>query len=124
VLTLRFESDFADLFEVRGQIRERRGETTRLLLSNRVAALRYCGLDGVVRVMTARFTPAPARLEESWPCRTALILGQVEIFIEFAAAWREPIAESAQHLYRVCGGARSAICRTGDANCRVERPVQ
>jgi glycogen debranching enzyme len=64
-LTLRFAADFADLFEVRGQVRERRGETVRFRLSDQAVAMRYGGLDGVTRVTTVRMAPAPTRLDAS-----------------------------------------------------------
>ena len=112
VLTLWFESDFADLFEVRGQTRERRGETTRLLPSNRVAALRYAGLDGVVRVTTVRFTPAPARLETSL-ARYDLALapeGQAEIFIEIGCSLgAEPMMETRSTYIGCLRAARRAL---------------
>jgi glycogen debranching enzyme len=64
-LTLRFGADFADLFEVRGHVRERRGETVPFRLSDQAIAMRYAGLDRVTRVTTVRLTPAPARLDTS-----------------------------------------------------------
>jgi glycogen debranching enzyme len=64
-LSLRFAADFADLFEVRGQVRERRGETVRFRLSDQAVAMRYAGLDGVTRVTTVRLAPAPTRLDAS-----------------------------------------------------------
>ena len=112
VLTLRFESDFADLFEVRGQTRVRRGKTAQVLLSNSVAALRYSGLDGVIRVMTVRFTPAPARLEESL-ARYELALdpeGQAEIFIEFSCSLGvEPVTETRSTYIGCMRAARRAL---------------
>ena len=112
VLTLRFESDFADLFEVRGQTRARRGKTTHLLLSNSAVALRYSGLDGVVRVMTVRFTPAPARLEPSL-ARYDLALdphGQVEIFIEYSCGLGlEPRIETRSTFTECMRAARRAL---------------
>src|SRR5215469_2627133 len=40
-LSLRFAADFADIFEVRGQRRSRRGRVSAALLSNASAELRY-----------------------------------------------------------------------------------
>jgi len=112
VLTLRFESDFADLFEVRGQTRARRGKSTQVLLSDSVAALRYVGLDGVARVMTVRFTPAPARLEPSL-ARYDLVLdprGQVEIFVEYGCSLgAEPRMETRSTFMECMWAARLAL---------------
>ena len=62
-LSLRFSSDFADIFEVRGQERPRRGQFSARRLSPDTAALHYTGLDAVERVTTLRFEPAPAELD-------------------------------------------------------------
>src|SRR5437764_1899606 len=58
-LSLSFASDFADVFEVRGQKRERRGKRSAERLSSDAVALRYLGLDGVERITTLRFASAP-----------------------------------------------------------------
>jgi glycogen debranching enzyme len=62
VLALRFDSDFADLFEVRGQRRARRGVATRSVIAPDQALLSYQGLDGVSRHTTLTFDPAPSEL--------------------------------------------------------------
>jgi glycogen debranching enzyme len=61
-IELAFAADFADVFEVRGSVRARRG----LLHEPEVGAdrvkLAYDGLDGARRETIMRFDPAPARL--------------------------------------------------------------
>jgi glycogen debranching enzyme len=57
-----FDSDFADLFEVRGMKRKRRGSRTAEIVGNDRAVLSYQGLDGVLRRATLSFDPAPRRL--------------------------------------------------------------
>src|SRR5206468_7502234 len=58
-LSIRFESDFADIFEVRGQQRDRKGR----LLDGGVGAaslvLGYQGLDDIERRMRIECSPAP-----------------------------------------------------------------
>jgi glycogen debranching enzyme len=61
-LSIGFAADFADLFEVRGQKRARRGRQSVERRSNATVALRYSGLDGVERVTKLSFEPAPTRL--------------------------------------------------------------
>ena len=59
VLTLKFDADFVDIFEVRGTVRERRG---RLLSPRRDpdgVVLAYEGLDGVTRRTTIECCPRP-----------------------------------------------------------------
>jgi glycogen debranching enzyme len=62
-LGLRFAADFADVFEVRGQKRARRGERSAECLAPDSVLLRYHGLDGVERDTSLRFEPAPTRLD-------------------------------------------------------------
>ena len=62
-LTIGFGADFADLFEVRGRKRARRGELSSERRSDASVALRYRGLDGIERVTGLAFEPAPTRLE-------------------------------------------------------------
>ena len=62
-LGIRFAADFADLFEVRGQSRARRGQISAERRSDSSVVLRYLGLDRVERVTTLEFEPAPTRLD-------------------------------------------------------------
>src|SRR5947209_7874579 len=61
-LKLLFDSDFADLFEVRGEKRSRRGIGSNNLLSPADVLLEYKGLDGLTRSMGLHFDPRPTRL--------------------------------------------------------------
>jgi glycogen debranching enzyme len=63
VLEIRFDADFADLFEVRGMHREHRGTRHPVAVTADQAILSYTGLDGERRGTTLRFDPAPARME-------------------------------------------------------------
>jgi len=61
-LSMVFENDFADLFEVRGSHRERRGTATAKLAGDGQVLLSYLGLDAKVRRTTLTFDPIPDRL--------------------------------------------------------------
>src|SRR5580692_10370868 len=61
-LTLLFDNDFADLFEVRGEKRARRGTGSSRLLGASDVALDYMGLDGKSRSTALHFDPRPTRL--------------------------------------------------------------
>jgi glycogen debranching enzyme len=61
-LTLLFDNDFADLFEVRGEKRPRRGVGSSKLLGAADVALDYKGLDGKSRSTALHFDPRPTRL--------------------------------------------------------------
>jgi len=61
-LTLLFDNDFADLFEVRGEKRARRGAGSGKLLGSAGVVLEYNGLDGKLRSTALHFDPRPTRL--------------------------------------------------------------
>ena len=61
-LSMLFDSDFADLFEVRGMRRKRRGIAESELLGSNEVVLGYQGLDGKSRRTTLLFDPQPTRL--------------------------------------------------------------
>jgi glycogen debranching enzyme len=61
-LQIDFGSDFADLFEVRGTRRSRRGVLTPARVGSNQAVLGYQGLDGRTRRTTLSFDPPPTRL--------------------------------------------------------------
>jgi len=61
-LAIAFAADFADLFEVRGARRARRGETHPPKIGASQATLSYTGLDNRRLSTTLRFDPAPTKL--------------------------------------------------------------
>ncbi|WP_024518528.1 amylo-alpha-1,6-glucosidase [Bradyrhizobium sp. Tv2a-2] len=61
-LTLLFDNDFADLFEVRGEKRARRGIGSSKLAGPADVLLEYRGLDGSNRRTSLHFDPRPTRL--------------------------------------------------------------
>ena len=61
-LSLLFDADFADVFEVRGMQRLRRGKLRPPVVGRDAVALAYDGLDRVVRTTRLSFDPAPATL--------------------------------------------------------------
>ena len=62
-LTLQFDSDFADLFEVRGLRRQRRGVAGGWVTAPTTTVLNYEGLDGERRRTTLSFDPTPSELD-------------------------------------------------------------
>ncbi len=61
-VAILFGNDFADLFEVRGAQRERRGSATAKLRGGDQAVLSYRGLDAKLRRTMLTFDPPPHRL--------------------------------------------------------------
>jgi glycogen debranching enzyme len=64
-LSLAFDADFVDIFEVRGAERERRGCRLPAERSDDMLVLGYKGLDGRVRRTRIAFEPAPKELHET-----------------------------------------------------------
>jgi len=61
-LSLTYDADFFDTFEVRGQHRAARGRLAPPEAAGERIVLRYCGLDGVERMTSIVFSQAPHRL--------------------------------------------------------------
>jgi glycogen debranching enzyme len=64
-LTLSFTSDFADIFEVRGIRRLRRGKAGARVTSPGSVTMSYQGLDDIERNTQVAFQPSPTQLTES-----------------------------------------------------------
>ena len=58
-VSITVDADFADLFEVRGKKRDRRGRRLETVTTKDEVSLAYEGLDHVVRRVTVRCTPMP-----------------------------------------------------------------
>src|SRR5262252_9043598 len=61
--TVKFDNDFADLFEVRGTARKKRGLFESKIIGSKKLQYLYRGLDNVVRKTTIDFHPQPAMLD-------------------------------------------------------------
>ena len=61
---IRFAADFADVFEVRGTRRTRRGSKLKPEISSDGIRLSYRGLDDVLRTTVIRCNPAPAQIAD------------------------------------------------------------
>jgi glycogen debranching enzyme len=72
-ITLHFDSDFVDLFEVRGSHRSRRGEQWEPEVKDNSVTLSYRGLDNVVRRSCIRFNPKPDHIS-AHTCEFNLLL--------------------------------------------------
>jgi glycogen debranching enzyme len=62
--TLEFLADFADIFEVRGTKRRKRGELLPVERQHGRLVLAYLGLDGVVRRTILEFAPPPTKITD------------------------------------------------------------
>ena len=64
-LSLRYAADYADIFEIRGTPRQRRGHKLDAAVGRSSAVLGYEGLDGRVRRTRLAFSPAPDERTDS-----------------------------------------------------------
>ncbi len=64
LISIAFSADFADVFEVRGMRRARRGTFNTRLNGPHEALLNYLGLDDFLRITSVYFDPVPTRLTE------------------------------------------------------------
>ncbi len=125
-LELRFAADFADLFEVRGMHRERRGKRLPAALAGDSVTLSYHGLDGVMRNTHVSFEPAPQTLTAD----TAVFDLELEpraratIFLEVACtpalAARRPRAAFLDAYVGVKRRLRASAARTAVISSRHE----
>jgi glycogen debranching enzyme len=110
-LTYRFASDFADLFEVRGEHRSAHGETRAALESDHRVMLRYKGLDEIERLTEIAFAPAPNTLTTARadfaislkPRATRRIFMRIGLTTEAQGEW------TGRSFYRRMRAARHAL---------------
>jgi glycogen debranching enzyme len=117
VVTFRFEADFADIFEVRGLQRERRGRRLKDTVESDTVVLGYEGLDGQVRRARIQFSPVPTELFSS-EARFALRLpskAQQTIFVtvccdasDTAPCW--PYDRAYEHVTVALSVAKTQDC--------------
>ncbi len=65
MLSLAFDADFADIFEVRGTRRAQRGRRLDSVVDGASVRLAYAGLDGVIRQTRLEFAPRPLALSDT-----------------------------------------------------------
>jgi glycogen debranching enzyme len=78
-ISLKFEGDFADIFEVRGMLREKRGVTFPAQRQNGMFTFSYQGLDNVIRTTQIHFDPAPRSVEENLAAYYISLLPKQEV---------------------------------------------
>jgi glycogen debranching enzyme len=120
-LTLHFAADFADIYEVRGARRQRRGQDLPAEVGDGVVVLGYRGLDARVRRTVLRFTPPPSFLTGTH-ARWKLSLrprGEVTSYLEVACERGSGPARRVG-FDQARGQAASARARHDARACRLE----
>ena len=95
-VSFRFRSDFADIFEIRGVKRSKRGELMSPELLENGVLLSYRGLDGLVRKTRLEFAPKPQHIQGSEVHFRSRITPQEKatFFVTIACETEEPPAVS------------------------------
>src|SRR5215813_3299583 len=96
-VSLSYDSDFADLFEVRGTRRARRGVAVREVTAPDEVTFTYTGLDRVVRTTVIHFDPAPVRIAET-SASYHLSLTPGETTVLYVATQCNPYGERPAHF--------------------------
>jgi glycogen debranching enzyme len=119
LLTINFAADFADLFEIRGIQRPKRGDMTAAVIGGTKTIFRYMGLDKVERRSEVCFDP-PARQLSKNRALYALELDPDERFALVmtvqctnSSMRREQAAEVYSGPYRAARRGAARACRLG-----------
>jgi glycogen debranching enzyme len=110
-VAVEFEADFADLFEVRGFHRERRGRLHEPKVEGVAVVLSYTGLDKRLRSTSLRFDPAPTALHGH---RAAYAIGlepgqTTSIFIEIDYRSDRPTSRAVRDYFVALRDARREL---------------
>jgi glycogen debranching enzyme len=134
-LALHFESDFADIFEVRGARRPRRGEFLDPVVEERAVTLGYRGLDGKLRRTRLDFASRPASLSGSDVRFDVLLPPHGETVLDFAISCHNgdtrprlvSYPDGAIALAKKINRTQGTCCRTftsnGQFNAWIDRTV-
>ncbi|WP_406696828.1 amylo-alpha-1,6-glucosidase [Singulisphaera sp. Ch08] len=119
-IQLRFQADFADIFEVRGMKRKARGRDLPPDLETARVVLGYLGLDGEERRSSLRFSPPPQDLTVDRARFELTVSPHGEVAYDLAVAcWRgdstvdPPTFEAAQTA------AEASLERLRTGSCRI-----
>jgi len=97
-INIRVAADFADIFEVRGMKRAKRGESS-VSVDKENVLLRYRGLDGRTRTTRVAATPPPSRLEDNVMTFAIRLAPKEEASIHLGIACAEGDTDAEQRPY-------------------------
>ncbi len=110
-LTFEFGADFADIFEVRGTPRYRKGHFQPPRAESDKVALNYLGLDNVFRSTCLNFSPAPTSLSDSSATYHVRLGSKEESVISITVVCERNSAPKHAPPYKEAFTARSAQCQ-------------
>jgi len=119
-LLFQFDADFADIFEVRGTKRDRKGQRLPDQVEGDAAILAYKGLDGVLRCTRVGFSPAPASLTVN-EARFHMTLEpkKEQSIFSTVTCGRNGNTKPAVPFQAAFAGLQSDFDRTGIGDCRI-----
>lgn len=119
-LSLHFEADFVDIFEVSGMKRKARGHDLVPEVTDDRAVLGYRGLDGVVRRTLLQIEPRPSSLTSSTARLDLSLQPQQEVtFYVTIACERTPADSRVLHFDGARAEAQADLERYGAWSCHV-----
>src|SRR5256885_889087 len=118
-ITIQFNADYADLFEVRGTKRARKGQHREPQVKRDTVTLSYQGLDGLLRHTRIRCTPAPDRISAQG-CEFNIVLQpKQEIIVEIDFSCLCGSCPARRDIFSTTLGGRSTEMRA--AGCSGSR---
>jgi glycogen debranching enzyme len=127
-VSVAFEADFADIFEIRGTKRERHGARLDDVVGRAHAVLSYRGLDEIVRRTMLRFSPAPDFVSGRQARYELDLQPKQEVFLQINAsceqgAPRHVVDDSGSPPgERAFARLRESLRATRNEECRVRSP--
>jgi glycogen debranching enzyme len=128
-LTLEFDADFADIFEVRGMLRAHRGQRLAPTVEGSTVVLAYRGLDAVLRRTIVECSPVPQALSadsvrfdlQLKPQASTRVLVTVSCEREGARHRRLPYDGAVNAVTRAFTLARGDVCEITSSNEQFDR---
>ena len=117
---LEYAADFADIFEVRGTKRARRGEYLPVKLDANSAALAYRGLDQAVRTSRLEFWPAPQSINHERALYDAEFYPRGQQNLEFRITCEDSVGAKVGET----GFDRALTLATAQMSAEAERECQ
>jgi glycogen debranching enzyme len=121
-ISLDFDSDFADIFEVRGVLRKAHGTTLPVEISSEGVCIKYFGLDNVMREFILEFSvPTPYLLERRLSYRLALNPNEEKTFtFKFKCNSGDLVLKSEDLSYEVARlQNQHSVTKSRDRQCEV-----
>jgi glycogen debranching enzyme len=119
-VSIQFDADFADIFEVRGTKRERKGQRLPAHVEGDCAVLAYEGLDHVHRRTLVQFSPQAASLSPSEAqFRVSLAPKEEQTILCSITCERDSVSRVIAPFHTAYTGIEREFHRTGIDECRI-----